>query len=160
DVMMPRMTGYEVVQIIRQRVLADRLPIILLSARNQPEDIVMGLEVGANDYLTKPISKEELVARIHTHLQIRQAIEARQKMESERAIAAQIQPWMAPPREGAGARARRGARAGFFEPARMVGGDLYDVFPLDGDRLCMVIGDVADKGIPAALLMARTVTLI
>ncbi|MEH2204998.1 MAG: hypothetical protein V7K53_13105 [Nostoc sp.] len=37
--MMPRMTGYEVIQVIRQKISADRLPIILLSARNQPEDI-------------------------------------------------------------------------------------------------------------------------
>ena len=72
DVMMPRMTGYEVIQVIRQKSAADRLPIILLSARNQPEDIVLGLEVGANDYLTKPINKDELLARIQTHLQIRQ----------------------------------------------------------------------------------------
>ncbi len=72
DVMMPRMTGYEVIQVIRQQISADRLPIILLSARNQPEDIVLGLEVGANDYLIKPIRKDELLARIHTHLQIRQ----------------------------------------------------------------------------------------
>ncbi|WP_228038487.1 diguanylate cyclase domain-containing protein, partial [Nostoc sp. LEGE 12450] len=72
DVMMPRMTGYEVIQVIRQQITADRLPIILLSARNQPEDIVLGLEVGANDYLIKPIRKDELLARIHTHLQIRQ----------------------------------------------------------------------------------------
>ncbi|MCC5663203.1 diguanylate cyclase [Nostoc sp. CHAB 5784] len=72
DVMMPRMTGYEVIQVIRQQISADRLPIILLSARNQPEDIVLGLEVGANDYLIKPITKDELLARIHTHLQIRQ----------------------------------------------------------------------------------------
>lgn len=72
DVMMPRMTGYEVIQVIRSSFSADRLPIILLSARNQPEDIVLGLEVGANDYLTKPINKDELLARIQTHLQIRQ----------------------------------------------------------------------------------------
>src|SRR5262249_13493737 len=144
----------------RQKVLADRLPIILLSARNQPEDIVMGLEVGANDYLTKPISKEELVARIHTHLQIRQAIEARQKMESELAIAAQIQRSMVPQITVADGPHQRYDLAGLFQPARMVGGDLYDFFPLGSDRLCIVIGDVADKGIPAALLMARTVTLV
>lgn len=72
DVMMPRMTGYEVIQVIRSRFSADRLPILLLSARHQPEDIVLGLEVGANDYLTKPINKDELLARIQTHLQIRQ----------------------------------------------------------------------------------------
>jgi len=160
DVMMPKMTGYEVVQAIRQTMLADRLPIILLSARNQPEDIVMGLEVGANDYLTKPIGKEELVARIHTHLQIRQAIDARQKMESELAIAAQIQRSMVPHLDAGDHHDPRYDLAGLFHPARMVGGDLYDFFLLEEDRLCLFIGDVADKGVPAALLMARTVTLI
>jgi sigma-B regulation protein RsbU (phosphoserine phosphatase) len=44
--------------------------------------------------------------------------------------------------------------------AREVGGDLYDFFPLDRNRLCMVIGDVSDKGVPAALFMAVTITLI
>lgn len=160
DVMMPKMTGYEVVQAIRKTMLADRLPIILLSARNQPEDIVMGLEVGANDYLTKPIGKEELVARIHTHLQIRQAIDARQKLESELAIAAQIQRAMVPPIDGESDSKGRYEIAGLFQPARMVGGDLYDLFLLGEDRLGLFIGDVADKGVPAALLMARTVTLI
>lgn len=72
DVMMPRMTGYEVLQTIRQHYSADRLPIVLVSARNQPKDIVLGLEYGANDYLTKPVSRDELLARIQTHLQIRQ----------------------------------------------------------------------------------------
>lgn len=71
DVMMPGMTGYETTQIIRQRYAADQLPIILLSAKNQVEAIVAGLEAGANDYLTKPIAKDELFARIRTYLQIR-----------------------------------------------------------------------------------------
>ncbi|MGK7925035.1 MAG: ATP-binding protein, partial [Spirulina sp.] len=72
DIMMPRMTGYEVLQILRQKYPADRLPIVLLSARDRTQDIVTGLELGANDYLTKPINKDELLARIQTHLQIRQ----------------------------------------------------------------------------------------
>ncbi len=45
-------------------------------------------------------------------------------------------------------------------PARMVGGDLYDVFPLDNEKMGVLIGDVADKGIPAAIFMARTHALI
>ncbi len=45
---------------------------------------------------------------------------------------------------------------GVLHPARAVGGDFYDVFPLEGDRVCFVVGDVADKGIPAALLMASS----
>jgi len=67
DVMMPRMTGYEVTRQIRETWQANELPIVLLTAKNQVSDLVVGLEAGANDYLTKPISKDELLARIKTH---------------------------------------------------------------------------------------------
>ncbi len=67
DVMMSRMTGYEVTRKIRENWKANELPIVLLTAKNQVMDLVVGLEAGANDYLTKPIAKDELLARIKTH---------------------------------------------------------------------------------------------
>ncbi|HHB92273.1 MAG TPA: response regulator [Thioploca sp.] len=70
DIMMPQMSGYEVTKKIRETWRADELPIILLTAKNQIDDLVIGLENGANDYLTKPVSKRELLARIQTHLHI------------------------------------------------------------------------------------------
>ena len=70
DVMMPRMTGYEVCRKIREKIPAHELPIVMLTAKNQPPDLVEGLSAGANDYLTKPIAKTELVARIKTHLRL------------------------------------------------------------------------------------------
>ncbi|MGC9525520.1 MAG: diguanylate cyclase domain-containing protein [Limnospira sp.] len=89
DVMMPQMTGYELTQKIRETFSPDRLPIILLSAKHQVEDIVLGLNRGANDYLPKPISKGELLARIKTHLKVRRLqIEAlRSSRQNERRIA-------------------------------------------------------------------------
>ncbi len=71
DVMMPRMTGFEVTHIIRKTKGLHELPILLLTAKNQAQDIVTGLEAGANDYLIKPVAKEELLARIRTHLSIK-----------------------------------------------------------------------------------------
>ncbi len=70
DVIMPRMTGYEVVQEIRKRFPINELPILMLTAKNQISDLITSLEVGANDYLTKPISKHELLARVKTHLKL------------------------------------------------------------------------------------------
>jgi two-component system sensor histidine kinase ChiS len=70
DVMMPRMSGYEVCQTIRERYPANELPILLLTAKNQLSDLVDGFNSGANDYLTKPISKPELLSRIKTHLNL------------------------------------------------------------------------------------------
>ncbi|MCD8490252.1 MAG: ATP-binding protein [Desertifilum sp.] len=68
DVMMPKMTGYEVCQRIRDRYRANVLPIVMLTAKNQVADIVEGFSVGANDYLTKPIQKAEMLVRIKTHI--------------------------------------------------------------------------------------------
>jgi two-component system sensor histidine kinase ChiS len=70
DVMMPRMTGYEVCRRIRESFPANELPIVLLTAKDQTSDLLEGFDSGANDYLNKPVSKQELLARIKTHIQL------------------------------------------------------------------------------------------
>ena len=70
DVMMPRMSGYEVCRQIRTKYLANELPIIMVTAKNQINDLVEGLNIGANDYLAKPFSKDEFMARLSTHLNL------------------------------------------------------------------------------------------
>lgn len=68
DIMMPRMSGYTVCKKIREQRNMHALPIIFLTARNQLGDLAKGFACGGNDYLTKPISKQELLARVRTHL--------------------------------------------------------------------------------------------
>lgn len=70
DIMMPKMSGYEVCRRIRQDYKPNELSVILLTAKNQVSDLVTGLESGANDFLTKPISRRELLARVKTHLEL------------------------------------------------------------------------------------------
>ncbi len=70
DVMMPRMSGYEVCQKIRRKHLASEMPVIMVTAKDQVQDLLEGLASGANDYLAKPFSKDELLARIKTHLNL------------------------------------------------------------------------------------------
>ena len=70
DVMMPRMTGYEVAQKLREKYLPNELPILMLTAKNQTADVLEGFSAGANDYLSKPFNKKELLARIKTHLNL------------------------------------------------------------------------------------------
>lgn len=72
DVMMPRMSGYEFCQTVRAKMAPTEVPIIMLTARNQVSDLVEGLNAGANDYMIKPFSKQELLARIKTHLTLSQ----------------------------------------------------------------------------------------
>ncbi|MCA8969316.1 MAG: response regulator transcription factor [Planctomycetes bacterium] len=66
DVMMPHMSGLQVLEQLREG--GDRTPIILLTAKSQPEDKVRGLELGADDYVTKPFGLPELLARIRAVL--------------------------------------------------------------------------------------------
>lgn len=77
DIMLPELDGFEVCRILRQEMA---VPIIMLTARDDEVDKVVGLEVGADDYLTKPFSMRELLARVKAHLRrvrlIRAEIEA------------------------------------------------------------------------------------
>jgi len=66
DIMMPGMSGYQVTKELRKKFNAIELPILLLSARNQPGDVTTGFEAGANDYVTKPIERAVLLSRIET----------------------------------------------------------------------------------------------
>jgi class 3 adenylate cyclase len=68
--MMPRISGYEVCRRIREKYLASELPIIMVTAKNQVQDLVQGLGYGANDYLAKPFSREEFLARVKTQLNL------------------------------------------------------------------------------------------
>lgn len=68
DVMMPKLDGYEVTTRLRQNERTRRIPIILLTARVQEADIARGFEVGADDYVKKPFSPQELGARVQAIL--------------------------------------------------------------------------------------------
>ncbi|MCB0853905.1 MAG: response regulator, partial [Bacteroidetes bacterium] len=70
DVMMPQMSGFRVCQHIREKYLPSELPVIMITAKNQVADLVEGLSYGANDYVVKPFSKDELLSRIKTHLNL------------------------------------------------------------------------------------------
>ena len=68
DVMMPKMDGFEVVRRLRAEEATKRMPIIMLTARAQDSDVEEGLESGADDYLRKPFSPQELRARVQSIL--------------------------------------------------------------------------------------------
>ncbi|RMF88780.1 MAG: DNA-binding response regulator [Nitrospinota bacterium] len=70
DWMMPGMDGLEVCQKVRATPRLQHLYLLLLTAKNRPEDIVAGLEAGADDYITKPFNREELRARVRAGIRI------------------------------------------------------------------------------------------
>ncbi len=68
DVMMPKLTGYDVTRELRADSATSRIPVILLTARVQEADVARGFEAGADDYVTKPFSPQELKARVQAVL--------------------------------------------------------------------------------------------
>ncbi len=91
DVMMPEISGYEICQTIRQTRSAFELPILMLTGRASTDDIVMGFEAGANDYLLKPFEPGELLARVRTLIKLKTAMD--ETIASELAfMQAQIKP--------------------------------------------------------------------
>lgn len=158
DVMMPRLTGYEVTRKIRETWQANELPILLLSAKNQVSDLVVGLDVGANDYLTKPISKDELLARLKTHLNIKQLKAENLRLATELEITRQLQQMLLPRERELGTIAGLDI-AGFMEPAEEVGGDYYDVLKYNGN-LKIGIGDVTGHGLESGVLMVMVQTAV
>jgi sigma-B regulation protein RsbU (phosphoserine phosphatase) len=174
DIMMPGMNGLEVLKFLRRVDSLIDLPIIMVTAKGESEDMVEALELGANDYVTKPLDFPVVLARIRTQLALRRAVaqvkelegkldahnrELRVATETLTAVsgrhsrdleaAARVQRAFLPalPPEVPGARF-----AWAFEPCGQLAGDYLNVFRL-GDRhagLCVL--DVAGHGVAAALL--------
>jgi sigma-B regulation protein RsbU (phosphoserine phosphatase) len=171
DIMMPEMNGYEVCKRLKSNPETKHIPVIFLTAMDQTTDESSGFELGAADYITKPVNPPILEARVKTHLALKQSMDELQKaygvikrqkdrMEDELNIGHDIQmsmlPLVFPPYPD---RNEFSINA-LLEPAREVGGDFYDFFFIGKDELCLVIGDVSGKGVPGALFMAVTRTMI
>src|SRR6266566_10166925 len=88
DIEMPEISGLDALKTLREHYSPDELPIIMVTAKTQSDDIVTALDLGANDYLTKPIDFPVAVARIGTQLSHKQAQEALKESEERYALAA------------------------------------------------------------------------
>jgi two-component system sensor histidine kinase/response regulator len=78
DIMMPKITGIEVLQTIRKQYNSSELPVILISALSEQHEVVNGLRSGANDYITKPIEVEIVLARVETQITLKVMADERQ----------------------------------------------------------------------------------
>jgi sigma-B regulation protein RsbU (phosphoserine phosphatase) len=184
DIMMPGMDGYEVCQKLKNMEITRNIPVIFLTALKEEGDEARGLGLGAVDYITKPFNPEVVKARVKNHLDLkrhqnhleelvekrtqeiaeRQRVEyqlraSKEKIESELNIAAQIQRSILPSTFPAFPEHSEFDLYAMMTPAREVGGDFYDFFFVDDDHLALIIADVSDKGVPAALFMMISRTI-
>lgn len=155
DIMMPNTNGYEVLEAVRVDDHLMHIPIIMISAVDDPESIARCIRLGAVDYLPKPFDPTILQARLaaslaRKRLHDREQIYARslqRELEIGREIQSHFLPQTLPELPGY-------ELAASLRSARMVSGDFYDAFALGGGETVIVVGDVCDKGVGAALFMA------
>jgi serine phosphatase RsbU (regulator of sigma subunit) len=161
DIMMPGIDGYEVCRRLREAPATREIPVMFLSALEDVQDKARGFEVGGNDYLTKPFEILEVKARVRSLLKAKSYADAiKAAMERDLSIAREIQMGILPADLSPCTKGTGLDIFAMMEPAKQVGGDLYEVLRVDEDHVVVVVGDVSGKGIPAALFMAVTVTLV
>lgn len=161
DIMMPVMDGFAVLEKVKADPATRAIPIIVISANNDLQSVVRGIERGADDYLPKPFEPTILRARISSSLEKKQLRDKEQlylqSLEREMNIARDIQteflPVELPQVPG-------WEIAAYFKAANMVAGDYYDSFSLPDGNLVCVVGDVCGKGVGAALFMTLFRSLI
>jgi len=137
---------------IREQYTPFELPGMMLTAEKDALDAINGFEMGASDDITKPVDRQELLARVRTFIALKRAVAFHEELkiiEKEYSVAREIQrsivPSGVPVPEGASVHVR-------YRPMRAVGGDFYD-FHRDGNRqFGVLIADVSGHGMPAALV--------
>lgn len=160
DWLMPNMDGVEVCRRVRQLQASPYTYLILLTSKDRKEDLIAGLEAGADDYLIKPFDPQELQVRLRTGqriLDLQSALlmsrdQLAQAHQREVEVGAKIQQTLLfgqLPQDLVGAQV-----AALTLPSLHVDGDFYDFFQYSADCFDLVIGDVMGKGVAAALLGA------
>jgi sigma-B regulation protein RsbU (phosphoserine phosphatase) len=160
DIMMPGISGFEVLRRLRHDPETVDLPVILVSCLGETHDIVEGLRLGANDYVTKPINMPILQARLATQTALKRARDDMKRMAQRLAaeleikadqlrVASHVQRALLP---RGPFRSETLETAWCYEPATEVGGDLFDIIPLSGGRILLFVADAMGHGVEAALV--------
>jgi phosphoserine phosphatase RsbU/P len=155
DIMMPEMDGFEVCRALKADPLTRDAIVVFLSALGEVTDKVTGLELGASDYITKPIQAEEVIARVANHV-ARQQLErevrrSRDRLQKELASAGAMQRGILPATLPSGDGATFSA---YYRTSLYAGGDYYDVLRLPDGQFGVIVADVSGHGAPSAIVMA------
>jgi sigma-B regulation protein RsbU (phosphoserine phosphatase) len=166
DVVLPGMSGLEVLRELRRTHGVSDLPVILATAKDQPSDVVEGLQAGANDYVTKPFDFPVVLARARTQLALKESVDRARRLEQSLAQRnAELEQAFARMRQDLEAAGRvqegllphnlppiQGAEVAWcYRPCAELAGDLLNAVPLGERYLCLYVLDVVHHGVKAAL---------
>lgn len=167
DIQMPQMDGFEVCKRIRENEETEFVPIVMVTALKETEDRIKSIEVGADDFISKPVDYHEVLARVGSLLRIKQYRDdlkhANEKLEiynarleKELQMAKEIQQILIPQKRDL---------AGFrffahYVPEIDVGGDFFDVWEIGRGQLGLFISDVMGHGVSAAFVTVFIKTVV
>ncbi len=161
DIMLPEINGYEVCRRLREEGVDT--PVVMLTAMGEEEDLILGLDVGADDYITKPFSVRELLARVRVLLRRQQAADRRvrdyeQRLKEFMAQVADRERELEKAREFQESLMGRPGRRGAVSVGAAhrfcdrMGGDFYDVLDAGDGAVGLLLADVSGHGVNAALV--------
>lgn len=169
DVNMPGINGFDACKILKSKPGTSDIPVIFLTADTNNESIVRGFNAGGVDYITKPFGKEELTARVKTHIELKKSrqklheyvttlesinLSLNKDLEFAREIQLNLIPTKYPGTPDV-------AFHSIYHPMIAVGGDLFDVFTIDdSQQIGVFICDVSGHGVAAALIACMVKTLL
>ncbi|RMB08380.1 PP2C family protein-serine/threonine phosphatase [Eilatimonas milleporae] len=157
DLNMPRMSGYEVCRRLRAESKTASLPILVQSAAETAEERVEVFNVGATDFVSKPINQPELLARVCMHLEnrflIRDLSDYHRHMQAELVMAREMQESLLPQKDRIrGITKQTGVEIeAVYQASIGLGGDLWGMWMLDDSRIALFTLDISGHGVGAAL---------
>ncbi len=153
DIIMPVLDGYGVLEQLKNNEETRMIPVIMVTALDERDAKLKALEMGADDFVNKPVDSMELLARVKSLLRIKSYFTRLQ--ESNRELLSNIEtagrihqtlfPRSFPQIEGVYFNAR-------YQPAEFLGGDSYNVFMIDRESVCFYVADLTGHGLDAAML--------
>jgi sigma-B regulation protein RsbU (phosphoserine phosphatase) len=157
DIMMPGEDGFEVIRRLRENPKTVAIPIIFLSALDDPESKMEGFKLGAVDYITKPFYAPEVLARVKLHLKLSIATNSliADQAQKLKQIQSAQQSMLVSPAEIPGANF-----AVWYNSLQEAGGDIYDVFRVSKDIFGYFVGDVSGHDIATSYITASVKALL
>lgn len=175
DVMMPKMNGFEVCERIRLDKTTQFIPIVMVTALSETQDRIDALDVGADDFISKPFDSLEVLARVRSLVRVKQYHDELEKtnqaltrantelatvnnrLEEELQMAREVQAGLMPQ----GVTDLSGFRTvSHYIPEMTVGGDFFDLWEIEHGRLGIFISDVMGHGVSAAFITVFIKTIV